>query len=189
MSAETAETADPLRETLVDRRTIHTGRLLTVVDDRVRLEDGRETRREAVLHPGAVCMIAVDGAGRVALVRQWRHPVQRAMWELPAGTRDHPGEALEATAARELAEEVGAAAEHWRLVGTWPLAPGYSSEVMHFFLATGISERRGQADADEQLEVAWCTADETRRLIHNGEVDVKTVAGLAVAGFTVTIDG
>lgn len=168
---------------------VYSGRLLTVVDDDVRLENGRRTRREGVLHPGAVCMIAIDRDGRIALVRQWRHPVGRALWELPAGTRDHAGEALEATAARELAEEVGAAAEHWRLLGTWPLAPGYSSEVMHFFLATGISDKPGESDPDEQLEVAWYTQDEARRLIRAGDVDVKTVAGLAAAGIGVAIDG
>lgn len=134
-------------------------------------------------------MIAIDAGGRIALVRQWRHPVGRGLWELPAGTRDHAGETLEATAARELEEEVGAAAREWRLLGAWPLAPGYSSEVMHFFLAMGISEKRGRSDPDEQLEVAWCTEDEIRRLIREGAVDVKTVAGLAIAGFAVGIDG
>lgn len=184
-----ADAADPLRETLVERHLVHGGRLLTIVDDDVRLEDGRMTHRETVLHPGAVCIIAIDADGRIALVRQWRHPVGRALWELPAGTRDHAGEGLEATAARELEEEVGAAAREWRLVGTWPLAPGYSSEVMHFFLATGISEKRGRVDPDEQLEVAWCTRDETLRRIRDAAVDVKTVAGLAIAGVAVTTDG
>lgn len=184
-----AEIADPLRETLVERRTLHTGRLLTVVDDRVRLENGRTARREAVRHPGAVCIVAVDADGRIALVRQWRHPVERALWELPAGTCDHPGETPEATARRELMEEAGAGAEHWRPLGTWPLAPGYSSEVMHFFLASGISPSRGEPDPDEQLELAWCTEDEARRLVRAGEVDVKTVAGLAAAGFDVVRHG
>ena len=181
--------SDPLRETLVDRRQVHAGRLLGVFADTVRLEDGRVTQREVVEHPGAVCIVAVDASGRVALVRQWRHPVGRALWELPAGTRDHPGEEPRATAARELLEEMGAAATDWHPLATWPLAPGYSSEVMHFFLATGISDQPGTTDEDEQLERAWCTAEEARRLIRDGDVDVKTVAGLAAAGFAVSIDG
>ena len=179
------ETVDPLRETLIERRSIHQGRLLHVFDDRVRLEDGRSTQREVVEHPGAVCIVAVDGEGRVAMVRQWRHPARRALWELPAGTRDRAGEPPETTASRELGEEMGAAASSWQSLGVWPLAPGYSSEVMHFYLAQGISAVPGEADPDEQLERSWCAPEEAERRIRSGEVDVKTVAGLAVAGFPV----
>ena len=184
-----AGVVDPLTETLVERRQVNAGRLLSVFDDTVRLEDGRVTHREVVEHPGAVCIVAIDASGRVALVRQWRHPVGRALWELPAGTRDHAGEAPQATAARELLEEMSVAATTWRRLATWPLAPGYSSELMHFFLATGISDEPGTTDDDEQLERAWCTADEALRLIRSGDVDVKTVAGLAAAGFAVSSDG
>jgi len=180
---------DPLRETLLDRTPIHQGRLLHVFDDRVRLEDGRTTHREVVEHPGAVCIVALDDSNRIALVRQWRHPIGRALWELPAGTRDHPGEEPVATAGRELAEEVGVAAAEWRDLGAWPLAPGYSSEVMHFFLATGISESPGTADDDEQLECHWYTPTEAVALVADGGADIKTIAGLAIAGFGVGAHG
>lgn len=183
----TAEIADPLRETPVERRTLYEGRLLRVYDDRVRLEDGRTTHREIVEHPGAVCVIAVDADGRVAMVRQWRHPAGRGLWELPAGTRDHAGEPPQETASRELMEEMGAAASSWNHLGSWYLAPGYSSELMHFYIASGISAVDGHADEDEQLERSWCSADEARRRIRDGEVDVKTVAGLAAAGFDVAV--
>lgn len=183
-----AEPVDPLRETLMDRRELYDGRLLHVFDDRVRLEDGRVTQREMVEHPGAVCVVAIDDRSRVALVRQWRHPAGRALWELPAGTRDHHGEDPAATAERELREEMQAAAVTWRYLGAWPLAPGYSSEVMHFYLATGISASPGTADPDEQLERAWVTRADAVRLIRDGSVDVKTVAGLALAGFSVALE-
>jgi len=183
-----AETVDPLRETLVERRSVHDGRLLHVVDDTVRLETGRVAHREMVEHPGAVCIVAVDADGRVALVRQWRHPIGRPTWEIPAGTRDHPGEAPEATAARELAEEMNVAASGWRELGAWPLAPGYSSEVMHFFLATGIADAPGTTDEDEQLERAWCTPADVRRHIDAGAVDIKTIAALAIAGYAVAAE-
>ena len=147
------------------------------------------TGREVVEHPGAVCIVALDHEGRVAMVRQWRHPTGRALWELPAGTRDVPGEPPEATASRELIEEMGAAAASWRLLGVWPLAPGYSSEVMHFYLAEGISAQHGESDPDEQLERSWCTPEEAVRRIRDGEVDVKTIAGLAAAGFAVATVG
>ena len=180
-----AEPVDPLRETVVERRSLCQGRLLHVFDDRVRLEDGRLTQREVVEHPGAVCVVALDAEGRVGLVRQWRHATGRALWELPAGTRDHPGEEQTATASRELREEMQASAAEWRSLGEWPLAPGYSSEVMHFFLATGISESFGETDADEQLERAWVTPQEAAHRIREGSVDVKTIAGLALAGLSV----
>lgn len=183
-----AETVDPLRETLVERRAIHDGRLLHVFDDSVRLEDGRVTRRELVEHPGAVCIVPVDGDGRVGLVRQWRHPIERSTWEVPAGTRDHPGEPPEATAARELAEEMNVAATGWRHLGAWSLAPGYSSEVMHFYLATGITSAAADTDDDEQLERAWCTPEDVRRHIDEGDVDIKTIAALAMAGFAVAME-
>ncbi|MBV8526780.1 MAG: NUDIX hydrolase [Candidatus Dormibacteraeota bacterium] len=181
----TADPIDPLRETVVERRSLHQGRILHVFDDQVRLEDGRLARRELVEHPGAVCIVAVDEQGRIGMVRQWRHPAGRALWELPAGTRDHPGEATAATASRELREEMEASAATWRYVGAWPLAPGYSSEVMHFYLAGGIAAWPGASDPEEQLERAWFTPDEARERIREGKVDVKTIAGLALAGYTV----
>lgn len=184
----TADPIDPLRETVVERRSLFQGRLLHVFDDRVRLENGRETQRELVEHPGAVCIVAVDDEGRVGMVRQWRHPAGRALWELPAGTRDHPGEETAATASRELREEMQASATTWRYAGAWPLAPGYSSEVMHFYLATGIASWPGASDPDEQLERAWFTPDEALQRIREGSVDVKSIAGFALAGFSVSLD-
>lgn len=184
----TAEPIDPLRETAVERRSLYQGRLLHVFDDQVRLEDGRLTQRELVEHPGAVCIVAIDDNGRVAMVRQWRHPAGRSLWELPAGTRDHPGEPASDTASRELREEMQASAETWRYVGAWALAPGYSSEVMLFFLAGGIAASPGASDPDEQLERAWFTPEEARERIREGSVDVKTIAGLALAGYSVALE-
>lgn len=183
-----AEPVDPLRETVVERRSLYQGRLLHVFDDQVRLEDGRVTQRELVEHPGAVCIVAVDAEGRIAMVRQWRHPAGRALWELPAGTRDHPGEDTAATASRELREEMQASAATWRYVGSWSLAPGYSSEVMHFYLAGDIASWPGASDPDEQLERAWFTPAEARERISEGSVDIKTIAGLALAGFSVALE-
>ena len=185
----TTEPIDPLRETVVERRSRYQGRILHVFDDAVRLEDGRMTRREMVEHPGAVCIVAVDGDGRIGMVRQWRHASGRALWELPAGTRDHPGEEPAATASRELREEMQASAATWRYAGSWSLAPGYSSEVMHFYVAGGIASWPGEADPDEQLERAWFTPEEARQRIREQSVDVKTIAGLALAGFSVRLDG
>ena len=178
-----ADRDSPLRETPVDRHPIYTGRLIRVFDDTVRLPDGRSTHREVVQHPGAVAVVAVDANGRVVLVRQWRHPAGRALWEIPAGTRDQDGEAVEATARRELAEEAGVTAGSWRSMGHAPLAPAYSTEEMHFFAATDLQVGTASAAPDELLEVGWFDRDGVAELVRAGEVDVKTVTGLALAGW------
>ena len=175
---------DELRETLLKRRDLHRGRLIALHEDRVRLANGHEASREVIDHPGAVAIVALDEEGRVVLVRQWRHAASRATWELPAGTRDRDGEEPAATAERELAEEAGLGADSWRDLGSAPLAPGYSSEVMHFFAATGLRQEQGEPDDDELVRVGRFTRDEVADLISDGETDVKTIAGLALAGWT-----
>ena len=178
-----------LRETPVQRQPIYTGRLIEVFDDTVRLPDGRSTHREVVQHPGAVAVVAIDDQDRVVLVRQWRHPAGRALWEIPAGTRDQDGEAVEATARRELAEEAGVTAGRWRSLGHAPMAPGYSTEEMHFFAAFDLTKGEPAAAADELLEVRWFDRAGVARLVRTGEVDVKTMSGLALAGWTLELDG
>jgi 8-oxo-dGTP pyrophosphatase MutT (NUDIX family) len=180
--------AEHLRETPTARRTIYSGRLLTIHEDDVRLEDGTAAHREVVAHPGAVAIVAIDDADRVVLVRQWRHAVGRALWELPAGTRD-PEEEPDHTAERELAEETGLRAASIRKLIAAPLTPGYSTEVMHFYVATGLTEGPTDRDVDERMDVAHLSRDAVTGLIRAGEVDVKTIAGLALAGWSSPIDG
>jgi len=167
---------------------IHTGRLLTIYDDDVRLADGTPAQRQVVVHPGAVAIVAIDEADRVVLVRQWRHAVGAPLWELPAGTRD-PGEPPLQTAERELAEETGLRAGDLHALAVAPLTPGYSTEVMHFFVATGLTEGPTDRDVDERMDVAHQSREEVARLIRAGEVDVKTIAGLALAGWSTGIHG
>ncbi len=114
---------DHLREEPLRRRPVYEGRLLHVFEDTVRLPSGREARREVVEHIGAVTVVATDADARVVLVRQWRHATGRALWELPAGTRE-PGEDPAATARRELTEETGYGAREWRELGHGPVSPG-----------------------------------------------------------------
>jgi ADP-ribose pyrophosphatase len=182
-----AGSAEHLRETSTARRTIYSGRLLTIHEDDVRLVDGTRAQREVVEHPGAVAIVAIDSDGKVVLVRQWRHSVGRALWELPAGTRD-PGEPPLRTAERELAEETGLRAGHLRPLATAALTPGYSTEVMHFFLATGLTSGPTDRDIDERMDVAHRSREEVAGLIRKGDVDVKTIAGLSLAGWSIGID-
>jgi 8-oxo-dGTP pyrophosphatase MutT (NUDIX family) len=177
-----------LRETQTSRRIIYTGRLLTFYEDDVRLADGTRAQREVVAHPGAVAIVAIDESDRVVLVRQWRHAVGRALWELPAGTRDRD-EAPARTAERELAEETGLRAARIVPLAIAPLTPGYSTEVMHFFLATGLTEGPTDRDVDERMDVGRFDRGEISALVRDGEVDVKTIGGLGLAGWSTAADG
>jgi ADP-ribose pyrophosphatase len=152
-----------------------------VSHDRVLLDDGREVDRAVVVHPGAVALVALDEAGRILFVRQYRHPARRRMLEVPAGTRE-PGEEAAVTAARELREETGFAARNIeRIGGTW-MAPGFCTEYIDYFLATGLHPDPLPQDADEDISPPqWMTAAEASDAIDRGEIeDAKTVVALAL---------
>jgi ADP-ribose pyrophosphatase len=187
-SPDDSGATEHLRETQTGRRIIYEGRLLTFYEDDVRLADGTRAQREVVAHPGAVAIVAIDEAGKVVLVRQWRHAAGRALWELPAGTRD-AGEAPGRTAERELAEETGLRATRIEPLASAPLTPGYSTEVMHFFLATGLTEGPTDRDVDERMDVERFDRAGVAALVRGGDVDVKTLAGLALAGWSTAPNG
>ncbi len=187
MTSVDSASAEHLRETPVARREIYRGRLLHVVDDEVRLDDGTIAHREVVEHPGAVAVVALDERGQAVLVRQWRHPAQRPLWELPAGTRD-PSEDPGQTARRELEEETGFRAASWQAIGHGFLSPGYSTEEMTFFLAHDLTAGQPNTDADERVEVSHFGPGAVVDLVAAGGVDVKTIAGLALAGWKLRDD-
>jgi ADP-ribose pyrophosphatase len=115
------------------------GALLRVRTDAVRMPGGETAEREIVEHPGAVAVLALDEAGRVLMIRQYRHPVGRLLWEIPAGLRDEPGEPLLTTGKRELLEETGHRAADWRVLADVFSSPGFSTERLRIFLATGVT--------------------------------------------------
>lgn len=161
-------------------RRIYEGRIINVRVDSVRLDDGREAVREVVEHPGAVAVVPVLD-GRIVMVRQFRYPARREMLEIPAGTLK-PGEEPLECARRELIEETGyRAGEMRRFFHAW-LAPGYSEEQMHFFLATGLTPCHGEQDEDEQVEVEMLEMGGILPAIREGRIsDAKTAAGLLLA--------
>ena len=119
--------------------TVYEGRVITLRRDTVAMPGGGDSVREVVHHPGAVAVLALDDDGNVVLLRQYRHPVGRHLWELPAGLRDEDGEPPLETAKRELAEEVQLAAARWSLLLSVNTSPGFSDELVHVFLAEGLS--------------------------------------------------
>lgn len=154
-----------------------TGRRIGVRIDEVERADGKRTTREIVEHPGAVAMLAWDGA-RLAMVRQWRHATGRALLEIPAGTLE-PDEPPVETAKRELAEEVGLSAATWVDGPSFFTAPGFCTELMHVFLATDLGATTAHADEDEQIEPSWLTLEDALAAIDDGRIaDAKSIAGI-----------
>jgi len=154
-----------------------TGSRIRVRVDSIQREDGHLTTREIVEHPGAVAILAWDGE-RLAMVRQWRHATGQDLLEIPAGTLE-PAEPPAETARRELAEEVALQAAHWVEGPRFYTAPGFCDELMHLFLATELSESRGESDEDEMLEPSWMTLPDALDAIDGGGImDAKTIAGI-----------
>lgn len=169
-------------ERVLGSEGVFAGKLLTVRVDRVALPGGRETAREIVEHPGAVGIVPLLPDGRVVLVRQYRHAVGRALLEIPAGTRDQPGESAEAAAARELAEETGYRAASLTRLAAFYTAPGFCTEELTLFLATGLTAGAPAAMDDEAIAVETVALDAVPVLLARGEIaDAKTIVGLLAA--------
>jgi ADP-ribose pyrophosphatase len=131
-----------------------------------------------VYHPGGAAILALDDANRVCLVRQYRHAAKGFIWELPAGKLDNKEPPLQ-TAQRELEEEAGRRASEWRSLGDCLSSPGIFTEVIHLFLATGLTEVPNQLEAAEVLDAHWVPFDEAVRMAQSGEIrDGKTLAAL-----------
>jgi ADP-ribose pyrophosphatase len=177
---------DPLEEHVTARELIHRGRYLEFRVDTILRADGTTGRRDVVGHPGAIAVLAVDGAGRLLLVRQWRIPAERGMLEIPAGTLDvHDGvtEDPDLAARRELEEETGQRAATWRKLATFWTAPGFATELMHLYLATDLSGAAGAdrltPDEDERLELSHVAIADAVAMVEAGEInDAKTILGI-----------
>lgn len=169
---------------VVDSRDVHVGRILALRVDDVRMPDGSVHSREVVEHLGAVAVAAVDAEGRVVLVHQYRHPMGRRLWELPAGLIDHDGEDPLGTAKRELVEEAGVEAAEWSVLVDVAASPGFTDEVLRVYLATGLSDtdrvHMGEEEAD--LEVHRVPLAEAVRMVMAGEVvNAAAVSGILAA--------
>jgi ADP-ribose pyrophosphatase len=165
-------------ERVISRKEIYRGRILALEVDEVVLPNGRKTTREIVRHPGAVVIVAVDDRGRVAMVRQYRAAIGRELLELPAGTRE-PNESAESCAVRELAEEMGVTATKWISFGGFYSSPGFCTEYLALFLATGLVPSGGHPEEDERISREWVELSAVPTLIAAGDIcDAKSIAGM-----------
>lgn len=165
----------------VGTRRIYTGAIVSLRVDEVLMPDGHSAEREVVEHYGAVAVAAVDEQDRLVLVHQYRHPLGRRLWELPAGLLDEPGEAPLTTARRELAEETGLAAERWDVLVDVALSPGFTDEAVRVFAARDLSlvERPDPEHEEADLEVHRVPVDEAVAMALRGEiVNATAVSGI-----------
>jgi len=162
----------------IDRKIIYEGRVIKVSVDTVELPNGLRVPLEIVRHPGGAAAVAIDSQERVCLLRQYRHAAGGYIYELPAGKLE-PNEPPEDTARRELVEEAAVSAAQWSSLGAYFSSPGVFTEVIHLYLATGLSPAPAAPEADEVFQVEWwpfATAIERAR---NGELtDAKTIIGI-----------
>ena len=164
--------------------TLYVGNIFALRADEVRMPGGSTARREIVEHYGAVAVVALDEQGRVVLVYQYRHPFGRRLWELPAGLLDMSGEPPHVSAARELEEEAGLAADSWHTLVDLDTAAGFSDESVRVFLATGLRDV-GRPDGEHEeadLIVERVALDEAVAKVYSGEiVNSISVAGILAA--------
>lgn len=162
---------------------LHVGAILALRADEVEMPGGRVARREVTEHRGAVAIAAQDDDGRLMMIYQYRHPVGRRLWELPAGLLDVAGEDPLLTAQRELAEETGLAATEWSVLIDVVPSPGFSDESVRVFLARGLSEvGRPQLDSDDEeadLQMRWVSLPVAVRMVLDGKI-VNGVSAAAV---------
>jgi ADP-ribose pyrophosphatase len=171
-----------VEETILSTQEIYSGRIVHLAVHQVRLPDGSKAKRETIKHPGAVAIVALDVNGDLLLVRQFRLAAGKVLREIPAGTL-YPGEDPLVCAVRELQEETGYKPGKLESLGGIFVAPGYTTEFIHLYLATELSESRLAGDADEFIEVDHIPFKEALAMIERGEIaDAKSnVALLRVA--------
>ena len=170
-----------LNEHLISSQTIASGGMLTVKRDQVRLPNGNSSQREYVVHPGAVVVLPLLNNGNVILEKQFRYPLNSVFIELPAGKIDS-GEDILLTGQRELLEETGYSASEWIKLGHQHPCIGYSNEVIHMYLARGLTAGAHQREEDEHLQVFEASFTQCLNMIQTGEItDGKTIVALYFA--------
>lgn len=164
-------------EETVSTKTLHVGKNFSFKTDTVMLSNGTETVRDTIDHPGAVAIIPVHD-GEMVLVRQYRYAARTELLEIPAGTLEI-GEDPYACAVRELQEETGYAAASWSKLLSAYMAPGYSNEIIHFYVAEGLTAIGSSPEEDESIAVEKYTLEKVAEMIESNEIrDSKTITGV-----------
>lgn len=170
---------------VLDSRTEYTGRVLALRIDKVSMPGDAVAVREVVEHPGAVAILALDEDQQVTMVHQYRHPLRRRLWELPAGLLDVHGEDPVCTAQRELVEEVGLAATDWSVLVDVAASPGFTDESVRVYLAGGLSSvQRPVPGADEEADLVvrrFPLVDAVAMVMSGEVVNAASIGGILAA--------
>jgi len=170
-----------LIEKEIRRESIYKGHLISLREDTVKTPSGKESRREIVEHPGAVAVIAITEDNELVLIRQFRKPTEEVLIEIPAGV-PHKNEKREESARRELEEETGFHAKNIKKVWQGYTTPGYSDELIEFFIATDMIKTQQNTDEDESIEVMLVDIEAAVDLVMAGKIkDNKTAIGIWLA--------
>jgi ADP-ribose pyrophosphatase len=166
---------------VISSRTVYSGPVFYVTTDRVQEPGSIVARRDVVRHSGSIVIMAVDDTRpelRVLLARQYRHPANGYLWELPAGRLDNGESELEG-AKRELIEETGYTAAHWRRALYFYSSPGFLDETMAVYLATGLKRGKAQPEEDEVIQKRMFPLSQLVRMVMSGAIrDGKTIAAV-----------
>lgn len=171
-----------MRTSIVNQtQLIRKGRVFNLYAESVTLPNGVKVAMEVIRHPGAAAIVPITDDRSVLLLKQYRHAVGGAIWEIPAGTMER-GEAPHGCARRELVEETGYRAGHLKRLAEIVPLPAYSDERIHLFLATSLERACQRLDADELLSVHRIGLQQAIQMITDGEIqDAKTIVGLQLA--------
>ena len=177
-----SSTGSRAKARVISSRTVYRGPVFWVTRDEVQEPGGVRARRDVIHHTGSVVVLAVDESGsttpRVLLERQYRHAAKDYLWELPAGRID-PGEKPLHAARRELLEETGYSATHWRRILKFYASPGFVAETMSVYLATGLRAGKAQPEADEVIRLRMLPLSTAVRMVLRGTIrDAKTIASM-----------
>lgn len=167
-----------LKEKLINTETIYNGKIFDVELRKIELPDGRQTVYDIVKNPNACAIVALDGEGSVIMVRQYRQSAGKVLLEIPAGKIDE-GEDPDTCAARELSEETGYTAQNIERLLSARVSPGFSTEIIYIYKATGLTPGDTNFDEDEFIETVKVPIDEAYKMIKKGEIeDGKTISGV-----------
>jgi ADP-ribose pyrophosphatase len=163
---------------------VYQGRVFSVEVDKIVLPNGREAEVAIVRHRSSVVLIPVTDNGQIVMIRQYRHALDRDIWELPAGSVDE-GESAEAAAARECEEEIGQVPTHIDRLGAFYPTPGYCDEEMIFFRVSGLRPPAADSiykpDEDEDITTRTMSPGEAKAMVARGEIiDLKTAYALTL---------